>query len=176
MSWYRRAKIEGGLFFFTVALEDRASDLLVRCIDRLRRMYQTVEKRHPFETIAICILPDHIHAVWSLPEGDANFSLRWSLIKSGFSRGLVYEGLRTSSKIAKRERGLWQRRYWEHTIRDDSDLARHVDYIHFNPVKHGYVTQVRDWPHSSFHRYVTRGVLAADWGGDVRDIGGQFGE
>jgi putative transposase len=88
----------------------------------------------------------------------------------------VYEGLRTSSKIAKRERGLWQRRYWEHTIRDDSDLARHVDYIHFNPVKHGYVTQVRDWPHSSFHRYVTRGVLAADWGGDVRDFGGQFGE
>src|SRR5262245_59185089 len=165
MSWYRRAKIEGGVFFFTVVLEDRTSDLLVRHVDRLRRIYQTVQERHPFETVAICILPDHIHAVWSLQEGDANSSLRWSLIKSGIWRGLVNVGLRTQSKIARRERGLWQRRYWEHAIRNDSDLARHVDYIHFNPVKHGYVTQVRDWPHSSFHRYVTRGILARDWGG-----------
>jgi putative transposase len=140
------------------------------------RMYQSIQERYPFETIAICILPDHIHAVWSLPTGDADFPLRWSLIKSSFSRGLVHESPRTPSKISRRERGLWQRRYWEHVIRDDADLARHVDYIHFNPVKHGYVTQVRDWPHSSFHRYVARGDLPSDWGGDARDIIGPFGE
>src|SRR5262245_38450935 len=176
MTWYRRAKIEGGTFFFTVTLADRSSDLLVRHVDRLRSMYRSIQERYPFETIAICVLPDHIHAIWSLPKGDADFSLRWSLIKSSFSRGLAHESQRTHSKVASRERGLWQRRYWEHAIRDDADLARHVDYIHFNPVKHGHVTQVCDWPHSSFHRYVARGDLPSDWGGDARDIVGQFGE
>jgi putative transposase len=176
MSWYRRAKIEGATFFFTVALADRSSDLLVRHVDRLRRMYQSVQLRQPFETIAICILPDHMHTVWSLPTGDGDFSLRWSLIKSAFSRGLPHEAQRTRSKIAKRERGIWQRRYWEHVIRDETDLMRHVDYVHFNPVKHGYVSRVIDWPHSSFHRYVSDGNLPADWGGDVRDVAGQFGE
>jgi putative transposase len=176
MPYYRRAKLEGGVFFFTVALADRSGDLLIRHIDSLRRMYRSAQERHPFETIAICVLPDHIHAVWSLPAGDADFSLRWSLIKSAFSRGLAHEGVRTPSKVAKRERGLWQRRYWEHAIRNNIDLERHVDYIHFNPVKHGYVSRVVDWPHSSFHRYVSDGVLPADWGGDMRDISGEFGE
>jgi putative transposase len=176
MPYYRRAKLEGGIFFFTVALADRTSDLLIRHIDRLRRMYRSVQARHPFETTAICVLPDHMHAIWSLPAGDADFPLRWNLIKSAFSRGLAHESLRTPSKIAKRERGLWQRRYWEHAIRDDADLARHVDYIHFNPVKHGYVSRVVDWPHSSFHRYVSDGILPQDWGGDMRDIAGEFGE
>jgi putative transposase len=176
MPYYRRAKLKGGAFFFTVALADRSGDLLIRHVDRLRRMYRSVQARHPFETIAICILPDHIHAIWALPEGDADFPLRWSLIKSAFSRGLAHEGRRTASKVAKRERGLWQRRYWEHAIRGDADLARHVDYIHFNPVKHGYVSRVIDWPHSSFPRYVSDGILPADWGGDARDIAGEFGE
>jgi putative transposase len=176
MSWYRRLKIEGGVFFFTVALADRTGDLLVRHVDRLRRMYQAVHARHPFETIAICILPDHIHAVWSLPAGDKDYAQRWSLIKSGFSRGLPYDASRTRSKIRKREKGLWQRRYWEHAIRNDADLARHVDYIHFNPVKHGYVSRVCDWPHSSFHRYVAKGDLPPDWGGDVKASEGEFGE
>jgi REP-associated tyrosine transposase len=98
------------------------------------------------------------------------------LIKSGFSRGLPGDMQRSSSKIARRERGIWQRRYWEHAIRDDADLQRHVDYIHFNPVKHGHVSQVCDWPHSSFHRYVARGVLPPDCGGRVRDTTGAFGE
>ena len=164
MSRYRRAKIEGGVFFFTLALADRSSDLLVRQVDRLRRVYSLVTERHPFETIAICILPDHLHAIWALPNGDANFALRWSVIKRNFSRGLPAGGDRTSSKITKRDKGVWQRRYWEHAIRNDKDLERHVDYIHFNPVKHGYVTRVCDWPYSSFHRYVARGVLPADWG------------
>jgi putative transposase len=176
MSRYRRAKVEGGVFFFTVALADRSSDLLIRHVDRLRRMYKSVQERNPFETIAICVLPDHLHALWSLPEGDSNFAMRWSLLKSAFSRGLAVEMPRSASKLARRERGIWQRRYWEHAIRDDRDLERHVDYIHFNPVKHGYVTKVADWPHSSFHRFVSRGILPEDWGGDMRNSVGEFGE
>jgi len=176
MPRYLRLKIDGGIFFFTVTLADRSSDLLVRQVDRLRRFYMLTQKRHPFETVAICILPDHLHAVWALPPEDCDYSLRWSVLKAGFSRGLKEAASRTASKIAKRERGLWQRRYWEHTIRDDADLERHVDYVHFNPVKHGYVSQVRDWPFSSFHRYVERGILPADWGGDTRAFPGEFGE
>ena len=176
MSRYRRACVEGGVFFFTVTLADRSSDVLVRHIDRLRRIYMSVQERYPFKTIAICVLPDHLHAVWSLPRDDTDFPLRWSLIKSGFSRGIPGDMQPSSSKIARRERGIWQRRYWEHAIRDDADLERHVDYIHFNPVKHGHVSQVCDWPHSSFHRYVARGVLPLDWGGRVRDSAGAFGE
>jgi len=176
MPRYSRARIEGGVFFFTVALADRSSDLLVRHVDCLRQVYRSVEKWYPFETIAICILPDHVHAVWSLPDGDPNFSLRWRLIKSGFSRPLASDERRTSSKIAKREKGIWQRRYWEHAIRDERDLERHVDYIHFNPVKHGYVSRVCDWPHSSFHRYVARGLLPPDWCSDVGESTGNFGE
>jgi putative transposase len=176
MSRYRRVKIDGGVFFFTVTLADRSSDLLVRQIDRLRRIYRSVQDRYVFETVAICILPDHLHAVWALPPGDNDYPSRWSVIKAGFSRGLKETAPRSLSKVAKRERGLWQRRYWEHTIRDDADLERHVDYIHFNPVKHRYVSQVRDWPYSSFHRYVAQGLLAVDWGGTVGDLDGGFGE
>ena len=163
------------MFFFTVVLADRSSTLLVDHVDRLRRIYRAVQQRRPFETVAICILPDHLHALWSLPEDDADFSSRWNLIKGGFSRGLR-AGLPSMSKLKKREKGIWQRRYWEHAIRDDADLERHVDYIHFNPVKHGLVPQVRDWPLSSFRRYVEQGTLPADWGGDMREIARQFGE
>ena len=130
MSRYRRAKIEGGTFFFTLALADRRSDLLVSHVDRLRRSYRIMKQRLPVETLAICVLPDHLHALWLLPEGDADFALRWSLFKLGFSRGLPAAGTRSASKVAKREKGLWQRRYWEHAIRDEADLERHVDYIH----------------------------------------------
>src|SRR5260370_2491903 len=175
MPQYRRAKISGSTFFFTVVLADRTSNLLVEQIDRLRQVYRVAQERRPFETTAICILPDHVHAIWTLPEGDADFSTRWSLIKSGFSRGLAAQA-RSESKMAKREKGIWQRRYWEHAIRSEADLERHIDYIRFNPVKHGHVTRVADWPHSSFHRYVGRVLLVADWGGDVKDIPGSFGE
>jgi len=173
MPRYIRAK--GNIFFFTVALAQRPGSLLVDEIERLRRIYRIVQQRHPFETIAICILPDHIHALWALPVDDENFSARWSMIKSGFSRGIDAQ-TRSASKVGKREKGVWQRRYWEHAIRDETDFERHVDYIHYNPVKHGYVRRVVDWPHSSFHRYVDKGVLAPDWGGDLRDIKGSFGE
>jgi len=121
-------------------------------------------------------LPDHLHALWALPNGDADFPSRWSLIKSGFSRSLDPAHERSTSKIAKREKGIWQRRFWEHAIRNDADFERHIDYIHFNPVKHGYVTRVIDWPHSSFRRYVERGLFPADWGGDMEQVQGAFGE
>ena len=176
MPRYLRAKIEGGIFFFTVALADRKSDLLVRHIDRLQHAYRVMEQRLPFETIAICILPDHLHALWHLPEGDADFASRWAYFKSGFSRGLPAAKARSASKIGKREKGIWQRRYWEHAIRDDGDLERHVNYIHYNPVKHGLVTRAADWPHSSFHRYVAQGILPADWGGEASELSGRFGE
>ena len=176
MPQYIRAKFKGSVFFFTVVLAERPSNLLIEEIDRLRKSYRTVQESLPFETVAVCVLPDHIHCIWALPEGDADFSTRWSRIKSGVSRGLDPGKSRSASKMVKREKGIWQRRYWEHAIRDDADLERHVDYIHFNPVKHGHVTRVTDWPHSSFHRYVDDGLLAADWGGDMKDIRGAFGE
>ncbi|MCK9908571.1 transposase [Microbacteriaceae bacterium K1510] len=176
MPYYRRAKIKGGTFFFTVTLADRRSDLLIREIDRLRQAYRAVKERRPFETVAICILPDHLHAIWTLPQEDCDFATRWNSIKGAFSRGLP-AGSRSASSHARREKGIWQRRYWEHAIRNDTDLARHVDYIHFNPLKHGLVTRVADWPHSSFYRYVERGDLPADWGGDLHDLpNADFGE
>jgi putative transposase len=176
MTHYRRAKIAAGTFFFTVTLVDRSSDLLVQHVDRLRRIYAAVQRDRPFVTIAVCVLPDHLHAIWKLPENDADFSVRWSLIKSGFTRGLPIDVNRSSSKLRKRERGLWQRRFWEHAIRHETDLQSHIDYIHFNPVKHGLVKRVGDWPHSSFSRYVARGDLPPDWGGDMGEVAGDFGE
>ena len=164
------------MFFFTLTLADRGADLLVCEIERLRRAYADVQKRRPFETVAICILPDHIHALRQLPHGDSDYASRLSLFKSAFSRGLAPASTRSESKIAKREKGIWQRRYWEHTIRDDADFERHVDYIHYNPVKHGLVPRVADWPFSSFHRYVAEGLLPADWAGDAQDLSGSFGE
>lgn len=133
MPRYQRAKFAGGTFFFTVAIADRSDDLLVREIDRLREAYRLGQRRRPFQTIAICILPDHLHAIWSLPDSDSDFSSRWSLIKSGFSRGLAAVPSRSARHVKKREKGVWQRRYWEHVIRNETDLQRHIDYIHFNP-------------------------------------------
>ena len=174
MSRYRRSLIAGGSFFFTVALANRQSTQLVDEIDRLRRAYQQTMARRAFKTLAICILPDHIHALWALPQGDHDYAIRWQHIKRGFSAGLPAATERSASKIQKREKGLWQRRYWEHQIRDESDWVRHVNYIYFNPVKHGLVQRVSDWPFSSFHRDVQRGIFPATWGG--AEAGGGFGE
>jgi putative transposase len=164
MSRYRRSLADGATFFFTVNLADRRSHLLTDEIDRLRHAWRTVREQHPFEDISACILPDHIHTIWQLPNGDADFGKRWGNIKRQFSKGLPAAESRTVSKIAKREKGIWQRRFWEHQIRDDLDLQRHVDYIHHNPVKHGYVKCAQDWPHSSFHRYVRESIITLDWG------------
>ncbi|TVT72954.1 MAG: transposase [Denitromonas halophila] len=176
MSEYRRARTAGGVYFFTVTLANRRSDLLVAEVERFREACRAVMLAHPFKTIAICVLPDHVHALWELPDGDDRFSLRWRLIKHRFSHGLPAAPGRSASKVRHRESGIWQRRFWEHRIRDVSDLRRHVDYIHFNPVKHGLVGQVKDWPLSSFHRYVAEGRLPADWGDESGRTTGQWGE
>jgi putative transposase len=169
MTNYRRNFICGGSFFFTANLAERRLRLLVDYIDLLRQAFRYVRRRHPFDIEAIVVLPDHLHAIWTLPEGDADFALRWRLIKSMFSRGLPAGERRSASRAEKGERGIWQRRYWEHTLRDEEDFARHADYIHFNPVKHGYVSRVPDWPYSSFHRMVRFGVYPLDWAGDAAD-------
>ena len=159
---YRRVKMPGGCFFFTVVLEQRRP-LFIRHIDRLRNAFLKVRDRYPFRIDAIVVLPDHIHTIWTLPAGDADYALRWAQIKRFFSSGLNSRPP-SASKTRKREKGIWQRRYWEHCIRDEQDWRRHLDYIHFNPVKHEYVTRVRDWPYSSFHRLVSEGWYEEDWG------------
>ncbi|WP_092785120.1 REP-associated tyrosine transposase [Rhodospira trueperi] len=172
---YRRALVAGATWFFTVNLEDRASRLLVDRIDVLRGSVHHVRRNHPFEIVAFVVLPDHIHAILRLPENDASYSMLWSLIKAGFSRNITPIEHIGQSRKRKGERGLWQRRFWEHMIRDEDDLLTHIDYIHFNPVKHGHVARASDWPHSTFHRYVADGLLPEDWGcADPPD--GRFGE
>jgi putative transposase len=176
MTNYRRNFIPGGCYFFTVNLGDRRSRLLTGNIELLRTAFRHARRRHPFTIDAIVVLPDHLHAIWTLPEGDSDFAVRWQLIKGGFSRGLPRWEPVSASRLRKHERGIWQRRYWEHTLRDENDFARHVDYIHFNPVRHGHVKELRDWPFSSFHRMVRLGVYPADWDRDAVDRDGAFGE
>jgi putative transposase len=173
---YRRAKAVGGTYFFTVNLADRSGDTLVKHVAELRTIFEQVKHAHPFSLVAMVVLPEHLHAIWRLPPGDADYPMRWSLIKSGFSRRIGKGEEIDATRQRKRERGIWQRRYWEHQIRDEADLARHVDYIHYNPVKHGWVTRVGDWPHSTFHEYVRRGVLPPDWGGRCERGETEYGE
>jgi len=171
MTDYRRYRVTGGTYFFTVNLADRKGALLTEHIDTLRNAFRDVKKAHPFQLDAIVIMPEHLHTIWTLPEDDDDFSLRWRQIKSAFSRQIETGERITKSRSRKQERGIWQRRFWEHAIRDDRDFARHVDYIHFNPVKHGYVQQAADWPYSSFHKYVQLGVFSRDWCGFDDDLG-----
>jgi putative transposase len=152
MTEYRRANIPGASWFFTVNLAERHGNcLLFDHIDLLRRVFREVKHRHPFAIEAMVVLPEHLHCIWTLPGGDADYKMRWALIKAGFSRQLPAGERRSESRLKRGERGIWQRRYWEHAIRDDRDFAGHVDYIHWNPIKHGWVERVGDWPHSSFH-------------------------
>jgi putative transposase len=176
MTDYRRNFLAGGCFFFTVNLEDRRLRLLTQHLGLLRQAFRYVRRHHPFAIDAIVILPDNLHAIWTLPEDDADFAMRWRLIKSEFSRGLSGGEPISASRAAKHERGIWQRRYWEHTLRDEKDFARHADYIHFNPVKHRFVKQVADWPYSSFPRMVKLGIYPLDWGGEALPNAGSFGE
>ena len=176
MTNYRRNFVPGGSYFFTLNLAERRLQLLTDHIDSLRAAFRDTRARHPFTINAIVVLPDHLHTIWTLPEGDKDFAMRWRLIKSAFSRALPSGEKISDSRASKGERGIWQRRYWEHTLRDERDFERHVDYIHFNPVKHGLVARVKDWPHSSFHRMVRFGVYPDDWAGDANDESGVFGE
>ncbi len=172
---YRRNFLAGGTFFFTATLADRTSSGLTDHVAALRSAVQLTRRQHPFTIDAVVVLPDHLHIIMTLPQGDADFPTRWQLIKRRFTAAVAKAG----SPVLRHRNGeyaLWQRRFWEHSIRDQKDFERHVDYIHFNPVKHGLVARVRDWPYSSFHRYVRRGILPEDWGGDLGQVRGNFGE
>ena len=163
-------RVAGGSSFFTVNLRDRGSDLLVTHIDLLRAAIRRVRHLMPFKIDAWVVLPDHTHAVWTLPPDDANFSHRWQAIKMAFSKGIDPPETLSISRQIRGERGLWQRRFWEHTIRDDQDYAAHLDYVHFNPVKHGLVPTPASWPYSTFHRAVANGHYPASWSAaDVDD-------
>ena len=153
--------------FFTVNLAERhGNTLLTDRINHLREAFRRTFATHPVIMNAAVVLPEHLHCIWQLPPGDDDYPVRWRLIKSHFSR-LVESGERRSeSRLRKGERGIWQRRYWEHLIRDDRDYARHVDYIHYNPIKHGLVAQAADWPYSTFSRWVRRGVYTEAWAGN----------
>jgi putative transposase len=175
MVHYRRNLIAGGTFFFTATLVDRASSTLTDHINALRAAVRLTRRQHPFAIDAAAVLPDHLHIIVTLPTNDADFSIRLSLIKRRFTAALAKAGVPVA-RYANGEPALWQRRFWEHTIRNEKDFERHADYIHFNPVRHGLVTRVRDWPHSSFHHYVRRGVLPEDWAGDCNENRLQFGE
>jgi putative transposase len=173
---YRRAKLPGATYFFTVNLAERKSRLLVDYVDNLKASISHVKTAHPFVIDAMVIMPDHLHALWTLPEGDNDFSTRWNLIKGGFSRRITKGERISASRQSKGERGIWQRRFWEHLIRDDNDFERHVDYIHYNPVKHGFVKRPVDWPFSSIHRYIKNQVIDENWAcGDEFEQDG-FGE
>ncbi|WP_368565141.1 transposase [Pseudoxanthomonas sp. UTMC 1351] len=165
MVGYRRNRIAGATYFFTVTLRDRRSDLLVREVDALRDAWRAAARRVPHTVIAAAVLPDHLHAVIRMDDGTANYPRLWQDIKKGFTR-------RTSEPGSP---SAWQSRYWERTVRDEEELQALVDYVHINPLKHGLVEAVAEWPYSTFHRYVRNGWLLLDWAGSPGSTG-KFGE
>jgi len=173
---YRRLIIPGTRYFFTIVLQDRKSDLLIRKINELRQAVKQVIKRYPFIIDGIVVLPDHLHIIITLPPDDANYSQRLGFIKSSFSRRIEALEPMSASRHKKRERGIWQRRFWEHVIRDELDYSRHMDYIYYNPVKHGYVKSPSEWPYSSIHRDIKLGILPRDWAYHDESIDQIFGE
>lgn len=174
MSKYRRVRVPGATYFFTLTLAARGSTVLTDHIAVLRHAYKQTCAEHPVLCDAMVVLPDHLHAVWTLPEADADFSVRWRKIKARFSREIDLAPRRSISKVEKRERGVWQRRFWEHMIRDGVDYRAHVAYCWGNPVKHGYVERAVDWPYSSIHRDIRAGRVDPEWSGLVPD--GAYGE
>jgi len=175
MSDYRRPR-DGSTYFFTVVTHMRQPIL---CLDySIKAIEETISEvrlNRPFEIKAWIILPDHIHAIWELPEGDSDYSVRWALIKKGFTKKLKGHHKAPEpnmSRIKRREATVWQRRFWEHKIRDDSDFRAYVEYMHYNPVKHGLAPSPKDWKHSSFHKYVAEGLYPSDWGSGVIEFAG----
>ncbi|MEX0732454.1 MAG: transposase [Aquisalimonadaceae bacterium] len=175
---YRRTRIPQGTYFFTVNLLDRRRRLLLEHIDAFRAAVRQARAKRPFRIDAWVVLPDHTHCIWTLPEGDTDYSSRWKAIKIAFAKSLPRTELLSAVRQRRGERGIWQRRFWEHTIRDERDYAAHVDYIHVNPLRHGLVGRVVDWPYSTFHRYVARGLYPRDWAGDGVEVpsAGERGE
>ncbi len=170
MSDYRRYFVPDGTYFFTLVTERRATLFADAAARRLLgSVFRRCSLRRPVRVVAIVLLPDHLHCLWALPPGDSDYSARWRWLKGEFTRSwLAIGGIeqpRVAARIKERRRGVWQRRFWEHTIRDETDLERHADYIHYNPVRHRLAASPRDWPWSSFHRWVRMGHYPADWGG-----------
>jgi putative transposase len=169
MTHYRRHTLAGGTYFFTLVTHDRHPWL---CYDlarsTLRAAFIKVKQTHPFNIDAIVLLPNHLHCIWTLPDGDSNYATRWRLIKTYVTKQigneLPIEAKLSNSRLKRQEKHLWQRRFWEHWIRDEADYRCHCDYIHYNPVKHGLCQTPADWPYSSFHRFVQAGVYRSDWG------------
>ena len=165
---YRRAWYPGGTYFFTVNLLQRHhNDLLTRYIDRLRRSAWRVKRVHPFEIHGWVVLPDHLHCVIRMLNGDTDFALRLRLINASFSKALPRQEWLSTVRRRRGERGIWQRCFWEHLIKDEADYRAHMDYVHINPVKHGLVRVAKDWPYSTFHRLVAAGVYPIDWAGNI---------
>ena len=169
MPQYRRTLVPGGSFFFTVVAERRQRLLTEdRARLALRKAIQAVRRQRPFRIEGWVLLPDHLHAIWTLPAGDDDYATRWRLIKRDVTHQLGEAShdpaLMTERRRARAQGSLWQHRYWEHWLRDEDDVRRHLDYLHFNPVKHGLVASVADWRWSSFHRYVAHGAYPIDWG------------
>jgi putative transposase len=166
---YRRAFIKNGSYFFTVVTERRetvfAND---NAVILLRDAFRSVKLKRPFTIDAMVVLPDHLHCIWTLPDGDADFSIRWRLIKTWFSKRYVEKKPVTNlNRLNKTQKAIWQHRFWEHCLRDERDFNQHVDYIHYNPVKHGYVDLASMWRHSSIHRYIGHGIIDRHWGGGM---------
>lgn len=173
---YRRSRVKGGTYFFTVNTLNRQQELLIRHIDTLRDAFKSVKNRHPYHLDALVILPDHFHMVMTLPQNTDDYSTIIRLTKSEFSKRVKARGIIShQSRQRRKEQMVWQRRFWEHQIRDDDDYRRHIDYCYINPVKHGYVNKIIDWPYSTFDRGVKRGIYPKGWGGRV-DFSGKFGE
>ena len=178
MPEYRRSLLPGGTYFFTLVTNQRRPIFQEENARHLLReaLTQGARKVGPFHIDALCLLPDHLHCIWTLPDHDSDYSTRWKVIKAWFSHQYLQkvgtDGLITASKIKKGELGVWQRRFWEHWIRNLDDLDRHRDYIHYNPVKHGLVRSVKEWPWSTFHRYVQEEFYDLDWGCDEIKIDG----
>ena len=174
MSNYRRTDTKGGAYFFTVVTYRRQRflcDEMVR--NALREGIKATQATHPFTIDAWVLLPDHLHCIWTLPPDDADFGIRWAMIKRYVTKQcgpkLKRDAWMNPSKQKRKASTLWQRRFWEHQIWDENDYLKHMDYIHYNPVKHGLVETVADWPHSTFHRYVRQGVYGKDWAGVINE-------
>jgi len=171
----RRYYVEGGTYFFTVVTSNRRGILcLPQSRDALKKAIIQVRKKYPFEILAWVLLPDHLHCIWTLPLDDCDFSLRWRLIKRNYSFLMkdVLSVSKSDSQKKKQESGFWQRRFWEHVIKDENDLAKHFDYVHFNPVKHGLVENLYDWKWSTYHRYLKMGYYNREQiVKDYKDIG-----
>jgi putative transposase len=174
MSDYRRCYVPGGSYFFTMVTERRAGILANdKARDCLREAIRHCRRQLPFRVDALVMLPDHVHAIWTLPTNDSDYSKRWGIVKKHFTQNWLASGgaeqLVTASRLRYRRRGIWQRRFWEHALRDERDYQNHLDYLHFNPVKHGLVKNVIDWSYSSFHRWLEQGFYSESWGSRTED-------